>query len=57
MSEDIKPELIKVVTLLGDIKKLMVFDLYKRGDVTSDELAKVLGLKASTIRGMFVKRK
>lgn len=57
MNENIKLDLSKMTGLLEDIKKLIIFSLYKRDDVTSEEIAKTLGLKASTVRGMFVKRK
>ena len=50
-------KLTKIVDLLEDIKKLTIFSLYKRDDVTSEELGEVLGLKASTVRGLFARRK
>jgi hypothetical protein len=56
MNKDIGPELAKVISLLEDVRKLIIFSLYKRKDITSGELAEVLGKKGSTIRGMFVKK-
>ena len=57
MSENVRPDLAKIVGLLEDIRRLIIFSLYKRDDVTSNEIGETLGLKASTIRGMLAKRK
>lgn len=57
MDDKTHSELKRIGSLLDDVKKLLILDLYKKDNITSDDIANVLGLGSSTIRKLFLKGK